>query len=298
MVYRSVAGGSKVDLPKVAIGLAGGEVDLTGEVTLGEPGASPFDLKTKVRDLDTGKLATAFAGAPEGALSGTLGGDIDLAGDSLEWESLKRSLVGNLSLEVGEGALEQVNLLNDLVGGLTTDPGLGQLAAGSIRDVAPEALSGDRTPFEGIDMALEILDGAVHARDLKIEAGDFAISAIGKVGLDGAVAADGKVRFSDRLTERILKKSDALSALLVDGEGGKQVELPLRFGGTADSPSIMPDLAALSGKAKNELKNRAAKEITDAIFGKRRDDDSAERKNERDSAEDALREGLGRFLGR
>ena len=295
VVYRDAAKGAEVTLSQVSLGLAGGRIDLTGDMVLGEPGASPFDLKTQLRDLDSGELASVLLGIPAGALSGTLGGDIDLAGDSLEWETLKKSLAGKLKLEVGGGALEQVNVLKTLVARLTADPGLGQLAANSIRDVAPEALSGDRTPFEGIDMALEILNGSVHAKDLRVKAGDFAIDAIGRVGLDGAVDADGKILFSEELSQKILSKTDALGALLGDG---KQVALPLHFGGTADSPSIAPDLRALAGTARQELKSRAAKELGDAIFGKRKSDDGAQQNSDRDSAEELLKEGLGRFLGR
>ena len=295
LLYRGAPRGAKVTFDQVALGLAGGRIDLSGDMVLGKPGASPFNLKTRLKDLDSGELASILLGVPAGALSGTLGGGIDLAGDSLEWETLKKSLTGSLKLDVGNGALEQVNILKTLVGRLTKDPGLGQLAATSIRDVIPDALSGDRTPFEGIDMALEILNGAVHARDLRVTAGDFAIDAIGSVGLDGAVNADGKILFSENLSQKILAKADGLGALLGDG---KQIALPLHFGGTAGSPSITPDLRALSSAAKQKLKNRAAKELGDAIFGKRKADDGAQQNSDRDSAEGLIREGIGRFLGR
>ncbi|MEM9175194.1 MAG: AsmA-like C-terminal region-containing protein [Myxococcota bacterium] len=293
--YRSATNGSAVQLDQVAVGLAGGTVEMNGDVFLGPPGASPFDLKTKVRALDAGELAHVVMGVPAAAVSGTLGGDVDLAGDSLEWASLKKSLVGKLRLDVGAGALEQVNVLNSLVGNLSADPGIGQLAAASIRDVVPEALSGDRTPFDGIGLALEVLDGTVHARDLKIAAQDFAIDAVGKVGLDGALSADGTFRFSEALSEKILAKADRLAPAL--GQDGI-VTLPLRIGGTTEAPTIAPDLAALSGKAKDELKNRAAEALADKLFGKPKEGDSDAEKADRNATENLLKEGLGRFLGR
>ena len=294
--YRSTGAGSDVTLDQVAIGLAGGTVELVGDVFLGPPGASPFDLKTRVRDLDAGELAAAVMGVPAEAVTGTLGGDVDLAGDSLEWESLEKSLVGSLRLDVGAGALEQVNVLNTLVGRLAADPGVGQLAAASIRDVLPEALAGDRTTFDGIELALEILDGTIHAKNLEIAAQDFAIDAIGKVGLDGTVSADGTFRFSEALSEKILTRADRLAPVL--GQEGIVV-LPLHIGGTTESPTISPDLAALSSKAKDELKNRAAEALTDKIFGKRKKGEgSAAEEADRNATEDLIREGIGRFLGR
>lgn len=294
-VYRAAKRGSEVKLDQVLIGLAGGTVNLSGDMVLGEPGQSPFDLTTRIDSVDSGELATVLMGVPVGAVSGRVGGDVALKGDSLEWESLKKSLVGSLTLDMGEGALEQVNLLSKLVAGMTSAPGLGQLAATSIRDVAPNALEGDRTVFEGINMALEILDGAIHAKDLSMTAGDFALKAAGKVGLDGAVAADGKIVFSEALSQKILAKADELGPLLGDGQ---RVALPLRIGGTTDSPTLTPDLSALTGKARDELKNRAAEKLSDAIFGKNRDRDEPAEKSDRDSAEGLIKEGLGRLFGR
>ena len=206
-----------------------------------------------------------------------------------------------MDLQIGEGALEQANVLKSLVSRLLADPGLGQLVAGSIRDVAPDALEGDRTPFEAIDMALEIADGAIRAKDVSMKTSDFALQTAGTVGLDGAISADGTIRFSEDLSRKILAKADRLGPILSDGD---TVAIPLRFGGTTDAPSLVPDLAALSEKAtdgaKEELTNRAAKELGDALFGKKHEDDpeDAARDADRDETESRIKEGLGRFLGR
>ena len=301
VVYRDSPRGSEIQIDQILIGLAGGSVDVSGDAVLGEPSRSPFDLSTEIRDLDSGELAAALLGLPAGMLSGKLGGDIVLKGDSLEWESLKRSLRGSLDLQIGEGALEQANVLKSLVSRLLADPGLGQLVAGSIRDVAPDALEGDRTPFEAIDMALEIADGAIRAEDVSMKTSDFALQTAGTVGLDGAISADGTIRFSEDLSRKILAKADRLRPILSDGD---TVAIPLRFGGTTDAPSLVPDLAALSEKAtagaKEELTNRAAKELGDALFGKKREDDpeDAARDADRDETESRIKEGLGRFLDR
>lgn len=303
VVYRDAPRGAEVKLNQVAIGIADGLVDLAGSLVLGKPGRSPFDLTTKIRDLDSGKIAVMALGLPDGALSGKLNGDVALKGDSLEWESLKRSLAGSLKLGVGEGALERVNVVNMLVGRLVTDPGLGQLAANSIRDVAPDVLEGNRTPFEGVDMLLEIANGSIRAQDLSLKAGDFALQAAGTLGLDGAVSADGTIQFSKALSKKILAKADRLGPILGDGE---TVSLPLHLGGTTDSPTLVPDLAALSKKAtasaKQELTDRASKELGDAIFGKKKraktEEGAATSGSDRDAAEDAVKKGLGRLLGK
>jgi hypothetical protein len=82
------------------------------------------------------------------------------------------------------------------------------------------------------------------------------------------------------------------------------VTLPLRIGGTASSPTVVPDIRALTLKAsagaKQELTNRAAKEIGDAIFGKKKRGGAVDpdKESNRNSTEGLIREGLGRLLGR
>lgn len=270
VVYRGTRKGTAFRLDEILFGLAGGRVDVRGDVLFGSSGRSPFELKTQLDGLDSGELGRILVGLPAGALSGAVGGDVELVGDSLDWESLKRSLAGSLKLDVGAGALERVNLLDSVVGKLTADPGIGRLTADSIRDLVPQQLSGNRTPFDGIDLALEISGGAIQAKDLRIAAGAFVLDAVGSVGLDGVVAADGTLRFSEELSARILARADKLAPLLGDGD---QVALPLRFGGTAGAPEVLPDLAVIAGRAQSTLQDRVTEEvtsrITDQLFGRR-----------------------------
>lgn len=299
LVYRSAARNSKLEMPKVVLGLAGGTVDVNGSMVFGTPGRAPFSIKSKLENLDSGEIAHVLLDVPTGLLTGRLGGNIDLKGDSLDWETLKRSLAGNVSLQLGQGALEQVNLLDRLVGRLVVDPGLGSLIAQSIRDVAPSALKGDRTPFREVGMLLELSNGAIRAKDMKMLAGDFALELAGSLGLDGKVDADGQIRLSEALSAKLLAKADRFAPLFGDG---KTVVLPLSLTGTAGSPTIAPNLAALTQKAtanaQKELSDRAARELGKALFGKPRQEEDPARAAERDSTEGLVREGLGRLLGR
>ena len=268
--------GSTADIARLVVDLAGGNVELAGNITFGPPGRSPFDLETSLTRLDSGELAAILLDWPRGYISGDIGGDIALRGDSLDWETLKRSLAGRIQLEMGEGALENVNLINTVVERLVADPGLGQLAANSIRDVAPRSLQGDRTPFENIQVALDVANGSLQLKDLNLMAGEFLLSAVGAFGLDGSLSGDGKLRFSKDLSARILKRADRLAPLLGDGE---IVELPLLLGGDLSSPRINPDLAALVSNAtdvateevQREVKKRATDLLTDVLFGKQKD---------------------------
>jgi AsmA-like C-terminal region len=294
--------GSTLEVKRLEVGLAGGDVELEGDMTFGPPGKSPFSIETELRDLDSGELAAILLDIPRGYVTGRVGGDIDLSGDSLEWESLKRSLAGQIRLEMGEGALEQVNVLDRLVKQLMLDPGLGRLAADSIREFAPDELDGNRTDFEGVNLALAIADGTITADDVELVAGKFAIAGAGRLGLDGAVSGDGKIRFSEELSAKIKKKADELAPLL--GEG-PVVELPLVFGGTTDSIVLAPDLVGMAKMARAnatpEARQDAARQITDAIFGKQKERAEGEaptqEDRDREGVESLINEGLKGLLG-
>jgi hypothetical protein len=301
--------GSHLTLENVFAGFADGRVELKGDMELaGEGQPAPFDLDLVLRDLDAAELATLLAGTPEGAVSGRIDGKVDLAGDSLEWERLKRTLVGHIALEMGQGALEKVNLLDRVVSGMVADPGLGTLAAVTIRDAAPDLLSGDRTTIEHVGMGFDVEHGTLTTDDLEFVTGDFELSAIGRVGLDGAVAGRGKVALSEELSRRLVRKSDALAAL--EGEGNR-LEVPIRIGGSTSAPDVTPDLKALGAETKRDLRDRAAEEIADRIFGKKKKkkngkksaegesaaDSEEEPPSDRDAAEEMLRRGIGRLLG-
>jgi hypothetical protein len=299
LLYR----GRKLDIKSLVVGLAGGNVELAGDMTFGPPGRAPFTLDTKLTALDSGELAAILLDVPRGYVTGTLGGDIDLSGDSLDWETLKKSLAGQVQLEVGEGALEKVNVVDQLVNRLLADPGLGQLAANSIRDVAPELLEGNRTAFNNINLAFDVANGALNADAIELATGEFLITAAGALGLDGAVSGDGKLRFSEELSARILAKADKLAPLLGDG---KVVELPLLFGGTTDSIQLLPDLVALTETAREnataEVRIEAAEKLTDAIFGKKKEpvegEEPTQADKDREAASDLINEGLGRLFGK
>ncbi len=293
--------GNTLDLERVLVDIADGNVSLTGRMELGAEGEpSPFELDLDLRQLDSGQLAAPLLGIAPGLLSGRIGGDLTLAGPSLEWETLQQTLSGALSLEMKEGALENVNLLDTLVDQMVSDPGLGQLVASSIRESAPDALSGNRTEIQNLDLGFQIEDGVLISDDVEMQTGEFALSFAGQVGLGGDVSGEGELALSESLSSQLVRKTDALSAL--QGESGR-VSIPLRIGGTASAMSVRPDLTGLASAAKRELRDKAAGEIADRIFGKRSKKDEASEGEEgappsdREAAEGLLKKGLGRLLG-
>lgn len=299
-VYIGKARTSEVKIERALVGLADGNVALTGNLTLADEGQpAPFKLDLDLRELDSGQLATALLGLSPGLVSGRVGGDVTLSGKSLEWQRLKRSLAGSLSLRMDDGALEQVNLLDTLVGRLVSDPGLGTLMASSLRAAAPDALSGNRTEIQDLALGFDVANGTFTSNELKLDADHFALTGAGKVGMDGSVSGSGTFLLSEAISKKLVQKTDALSAL--QGESGR-LAIPIGFGGTTTAMSLRPNLSALTAGAKRELQNKAAGEVADLIFGKKKEQDGETAEegappSDRDVVEDTVRKGLGRLFG-
>jgi AsmA protein len=301
-VYLGKERTSEVEIQRALVGIADGNVALTGKLTLADEGQpAPFTLDLDLRNLDSGQLATALLGLSPGLVSGRVGGDVTLSGKSLEWERLKRTLAGSLALRMDDGALEQVNLLDTLVGRLVSDPGLGTLMASSLRAAAPEALSGNRTEIQDLALGFDVAGGTFTSKELKLDASHFAVTGAGKVGIDGSVSGSGTFLLSEAISKKLVQKTDALSAL--QAEGGR-VAIPIGIGGTTSAMSLRPDLSALAAGAKRELQNKAASELGDLLFGKKKKETDGEAAKEegappsdRDVVEDTVRKGLGRLFG-
>lgn len=295
--------GDELDIERVWMRIVEGEVELTGKMKFGAEGEpSPFDLMMELRELDAGELASVLLGLPPGAVSGRIGGDLTLAGESLEWERLERTLIGKIRLEMGEGALENVNLMDSLVGGLVSDPGLGMLMANTIRNAAPDLLDGDRTEIQRIGIGLEVADGRITTDDFEMRAGDFLLSVAGGVALDGALAGNGEILFSEALSRKLVRKADLLEAWMVEGD---RIGVPIRIDGTTSAPRLRPDLRALSLKIGRALQNEAVDALGDLIFGKTKkrhhdgpeEGEEAGQSSDRDALEETLKRGLGRLFG-
>ncbi len=225
-----------------------------------------------------------------------------------------------MRLEVGRGALESVNVLNALATQLVGDPGVGPDRR-ETRCARSRPIRCAATARPSIDCCLAVdgRGGRLRADDLQIAAKEFALAASGAVGLDGLLDGDGRIRFSPELSKKILKKADRFAPLLADGD---IVVLPLRLGRQALGAVRCARTSRRSSSharevATEELTEKVAKKLTDAIFGKKKkkkdrdgdpstDADAAgegtaeepsQKDLDRDAAKDLVKEGLGRLLG-
>ena len=122
-------------------------------------------------------------------------------------------------------------------------------------------------PFTRLAGTLDVANGAARSENLVFESNDLLLNASGPLQLDGsAVNLAGKVQLSDALSQK------AGRDLVRYAQEQGRVTLPVTITGSAENLQVRVDVA---DAARRAVTNRA-----------------------REEADKAVKQGLGRFLGR
>jgi uncharacterized protein involved in outer membrane biogenesis len=230
-------------LDPVTFGVFGGRYEGALTLTTGERPA--FGLKAALSEVDVAS-AMAFAGHP-GLMTGTLSGQVDLAGRGLDSARVVETARGTLRVDAVNGVVSNLGLVRAIV------------LAASVRgraSAAGAAASRDE-PFTRLGGTLEIADGSARTADLRFASPDLDLTAAGSVALDGsAVNLKGQVQLSEALT-----KEAGTDLVRYTAEGGR-VTLPVTITGPASGPTVRIDVGAVAGRA---IRNRANEEAEKAI---------------------------------
>lgn len=289
-----VYAGDDIRIDRFSVGVAGGQVETTGNVRLGDRVA--YDLDADLGALDSGFLATALFGLPAGALSSDLGGKVQLKGSGTEWEDIKRALTGNVDLQLGEGELTGINIVQVALGGLEGIPGLGTLAASELRDAAPELLNSSSTRFDTAHLALAIRDGMLLGEQLKMAASDYLLSGDGSLSLDGALDLGGVLALSAPVSGALEKKVKQLSFLK---NADERIGIPVRVSGSFPNIQLQPDVEAMTASLSGGLQKEVVGKLSRKLGGLSGIDiPGDEGEDSAPPAKKLLEDGLGRLLGR
>ena len=206
-----------------------------GDVTLDRRGRVPaLSLDEHLTGIDVAQLARSAG--KDVRLSGRGNVNLKAAGRGATTEALLASLDGHFDAYVTQGALDGVDLGYELA----------RAEAMLRRQDAPAAPNTHRTAFDVLKVSAAIANGVAQTKDLTLS------SAVLKVTGQGSVALP----------------TQALDlALLVDTlrtAGNVPVQIPVRVGGTAQNPSVRPDVDAL---LKGQLRQKVQDVIQDKLKG-------------------------------
>ena len=229
-------------LEPIRFGVFGGRYDGSLVFRLGE--TPDFSLKATLAGVDVAR-ATASAGKP-GAISGTLGGRLNVAGAALAASSVLQAAHGSARIDIVDGIVRNLGLVRSIV-----------VATSGRADAEPAGASRRDEPFTRLGATFMIAGGSASTSDLQFESPNMLLGASGALRLDGTtINLTGRAQLSDELSQYAGR-----DLVRYTQEGGR-VTLPVTITGSADSPHVRIDVAEAAQRA---VINRAAEEAQKAL---------------------------------
>ncbi len=237
-------------LAPISAKLYGG--DAAGELTLDSREAIPaLKIDETLSNVDLAPLLKDFAKSDR--LSGHGNVTINVAARGADGDALTRSMVGRVTANVTNGAVQGLDLWFEV----------NRAMALIQKQGLPPGKDSGRTEFQTFKTSADLADGVATTKDLAIASQNLQISGKGTSNLISK-AIDYQVLAS------ILKSAPA-------GKGapaGSLAQIPLSISGTMSSPSVRPDLEGMAkarlqqelDKHKDELKQKAQEQLK-GLFG-------------------------------
>jgi AsmA protein len=239
--------GQTVHLNDLSLQLFEGTVQAQGSLISGSA-APPFTGKTTLHGLQFGPALQALRTA-QVSISGTAGADLSIKGQGFSVPDLTRALEGTGHLKLKDGNIEGVNFLQEAV---------------TLLNVAGIAIENVKaTAFSTIESDLTIKQGLIHVQRLLMDSHDFQATGSGTIGFDQALNLALNLDLSEALSQKLASSSSIAKVALKDG----RLRLPFLISGTAHNPSYGLDMKGLTGKAQEQIEEKAKQTMKGLIEG-------------------------------
>lgn len=219
----------------------------SGDVRIDASGTTPvLSVDEQIRDVKVGALVGAMFDRQN--VSGTINGSFQLTGRGAELAAIQRSLAGNLSLEVADGAIEGIDVWYQL-----------RRARALFRqETPPEPAMPPRTPFSNIRAAGPVSEGVFNNNDLRAELPFMQVTGRGTVDI---AAAKLDYRMTARVFDRPELMGDVAATELKDLT---KAAVPFRVSGPVAAPSVSVDIESL---VREQVEKELEEQLLDKLFG-------------------------------
>jgi hypothetical protein len=136
----------------------------------------------------------------------------------------------------------------------------------AVADKVGESFS-KQQPLNNLNTQVVVEDGQVRLDDLQTSLGELGDLELGGwYGFDGEISYDGSILLSRRWSEKLL--GGGLLGDILGDSGSDRARLPIKAGGTLDSPKFNIDWDALSKQAGENLMEKGS-DLLDGLFKKK-----------------------------
>ena len=239
------AAGGKLRLHPISANLYGGKY--SGDVRVDVSGAVPvLSLNETIEGVNLEKLAMAMF--EQKNISGAIKGNFRLTGRGADTAAIQRTLAGNLSFELRDGAYEGVDVWYEL-----------RRARALLRNEAPPSPKlPARTPFTTVTATGVVQEGVMRNDDFAAELPFIRLTGKGSVDI-AAATVDYALR------ARVLEKPDAMQGVTPEEiEDFTKVVVPVKITGQLSSPKVSPDVEdLLREQVEEQLKEKLQDKLKD-----------------------------------
>ncbi len=194
-----------------------------GELAADLAQASPdYTIDMKLAQVNAGSLVNELTSA-KNVLHGILTSDLKASGRGLTWPEISTTLTGKGKVQITDLKLTSLELIPKLAQGLHE---VSQLAGFSL----PAGLT--ERSFDTLQGAFHIVQGKVHADNMRLAGPEVEVQAKGTLGLDQSLAFEGTAFLLGPLAASF----GPSAAFLRDKDG--RIPLPFTVEGTVQQPQI------------------------------------------------------------
>jgi len=222
-----------------------------GDVRIDASGNMPvLSVNEQVQGVDIGDLAMAMF--EQENISGSINGTFTLSGRGAELGAVQKTLRGNMSFELADGAWEGTDVWYEL-----------RRARALFRqEPPPERPSPARTQFTAVRLSGPVVDGVFTSDDLVAQLPFMQLTGKGSVNL---VAAEIDYRLSARILENPEFADQVTPEELDDFT---RAVIPLRIDGPLAGPSIKPDIEdVLRQQVEEKVEEKVKDKLEDKLKG-------------------------------
>lgn len=219
-----------------------------GDVRVNASGSTPvLSVNERIEGVELASLAKAMF--DQDNITGAINGQFRLSGRGADMGAVQRSLSGNLSMTLLDGAYEGTDIWYEL------RKGWAQIKQAPV----PEPDLPARTEFSNLAVSGAVSDGILSSDDLRGELPFMRLTGNGTVNLP-----DGTVDY--RLNARVINSPELIGDEISedDLEALTSTRIPIRVSGDLVDPKIRPDVEKLlEERAKDEIENVVKDKLKD-----------------------------------
>jgi len=204
-----------------------------------------FEGTLEVRDLDMEPVIPEVYKKGD-YVSGRLSTQAQISLDGANPAILKRSLKGQGTTGIQNGALRNRNVVKEVFDRLSSVMAITNALGGELPPELSEMLKDRDTPFQSLTVAYSVEGGMFRIREFRLIHPNYQLAGKGTYGIfDQRVDGSMELLLSQSISAYMIKKISELS-MIADRNG--QVMIPFRYSGTFPDTTVQPDLPYIAAR--------------------------------------------------